>query len=119
MREALGVAGFDAAWAEGRALSEEAAIATALAVGAKAPAREAASDRLAPWHGLTERELEVLRLLAVARSNREIGDALLISPATAARHVANIYAKIDVDSCVEATAFAHRRKLIWQKKPPT
>lgn len=118
MREALGVAGFDAAWAEGRPLSEEAAIATALAVSAEAPAREAASERLAPWHGLTERELEVLRLLAAGRSNRAIGDALFISPATAARHVADIYAKIDVDSRAEAAAFARRRKLIWQKKPP-
>ena len=112
MREALGVAGFDAAWAEGRALSQEAAIATALAVSADAPAREAASDRLAPGHGLTERELEVLRLLAAGRSNREIGDALFISPATAARHVANIYLKLGVDSRAEATAFALQQELV-------
>ena len=62
-------------------------------------------------HGLSERELEVLRLLAAGRSNREIGDDLFISPATAARHVANIYAKLGVESRAEATAFAHRQGL--------
>jgi DNA-binding CsgD family transcriptional regulator len=57
-------------------------------------------------HALTEREQEVLRLLAAGRSNREIGDALFVSPATAARHVANIYTKLGVDSRAKAIAFA-------------
>jgi DNA-binding NarL/FixJ family response regulator len=48
----------------------------------------------------------VLRLLAAGKSNREIGDDLFISPATVARHVANIYTKLDVDSRATATAFA-------------
>src|SRR3712207_7889323 len=48
------------------------------------------------------------RLLAAGHSNRELGEKLFISPATAARHVANIYAKLDVDSRVEATAYAHQ-----------
>ena len=49
-------------------------------------------------HGLTRRELEVLRLLAAGHSNRQLGDLLFISPATAARHLANIFAKLGVDS---------------------
>ncbi|MFN8590478.1 MAG: AAA family ATPase [Thermomicrobiales bacterium] len=56
--------------------------------------------------GLTTREVEVLRLLVAGYSNREIGDHLYISPATAARHVANIYLKLEVDSRAEATALA-------------
>jgi DNA-binding CsgD family transcriptional regulator len=62
-------------------------------------------------HGLTARELEVLRLLAAGHSNRELGDLLFISPATAARHVANIYAKLGVESRAQATAYAHQHGL--------
>jgi DNA-binding CsgD family transcriptional regulator len=61
---------------------------------------------------LTTRELEVLRLLAAGHSNRELGELLFISPATAARHVANIYAKLGVDSRSQATAYAHQHGLI-------
>jgi DNA-binding CsgD family transcriptional regulator len=63
-------------------------------------------------HGLTEREIEVLRLLAAGNSNREIGELLYISPATAARHVANIYNKLGVDSRARAVASAHRIGLV-------
>jgi DNA-binding CsgD family transcriptional regulator len=63
-------------------------------------------------HGLTARELEVLRLLAAGHSNHELGEKLFISPATAARHVANIYSKLGVDSRAEATAYAHQHGLI-------
>ncbi|HEX5991284.1 MAG TPA: AAA family ATPase [Thermomicrobiales bacterium] len=62
-------------------------------------------------HGLTAREVEVLRLLAAGHSNRELGEMLFISPTTAARHVANIYSKLDVDSRAEATAYAHQHGL--------
>ena len=57
-------------------------------------------------HGLTERELEVLRLVAAGRSNREIGAELTISEHTVARHVQNIFAKLGVSSRTEAGAFA-------------
>ena len=73
--------------------------------------RTSAATR-ASSHGLTARELEVLRLLAAGHSNRELGELLFISPATAARHVANIYAKLSVDSRAEATAYAHHHGLI-------
>jgi pimeloyl-ACP methyl ester carboxylesterase/DNA-binding CsgD family transcriptional regulator len=63
-------------------------------------------------HGLTARELEVLRLLASGHSNRELGELLFISPTTAARHVANIYAKLGVESRSQATAYAHKHGFI-------
>jgi ATP/maltotriose-dependent transcriptional regulator MalT len=63
-------------------------------------------------HGLTERELEVLRLVAAGRSNREIAGALVISEHTVARHVQNIYAKLDVSSRAAAGAFAFEHDLV-------
>jgi DNA-binding NarL/FixJ family response regulator len=61
--------------------------------------------------GLTRREVEVLRLIAAGRSNREIAAALYLSPRTAERHVANIYLKIGAHSKAEATAYALRHRL--------
>jgi DNA-binding CsgD family transcriptional regulator len=58
--------------------------------------------------GLTEREREILALLAAGRSNPQIAAALFISPKTASVHVSNILAKLGVDSRVEAAAVAHR-----------
>jgi DNA-binding NarL/FixJ family response regulator len=60
----------------------------------------------ADTHGLTPRELEVLRLVATGRSNRDIAGHLVISEKTVARHVANIFTKIGVSSRAGATAFA-------------
>jgi len=61
--------------------------------------------------GLTPRELEVLRLVATGASNRKIAEALFLSEKTVARHVANIFAKIDVSSRAAATAYAHAQRL--------
>jgi DNA-binding CsgD family transcriptional regulator/tetratricopeptide (TPR) repeat protein len=58
--------------------------------------------------GLTPREVEVLALVAAGRSNRQIAQALFISPKTAAVHVSNILAKLGVAGRVEAAAIAHR-----------
>ncbi|HEY3904345.1 MAG TPA: AAA family ATPase [Streptosporangiaceae bacterium] len=58
--------------------------------------------------GLTEREREVLRLLAAGRSNPEIAQELFISAKTASVHVSNILAKLGVSGRVEAAAVAHR-----------
>jgi DNA-binding CsgD family transcriptional regulator len=63
-------------------------------------------------HGLTARELEVLRLVASGRSNREIAATLVISEHTVARHVQNIYAKLDVSSRAAAGAFAFEHDLV-------
>jgi ATP/maltotriose-dependent transcriptional regulator MalT len=63
-------------------------------------------------HGLTERELEVLRLVAAGNSNREISAALVISEHTVARHVQNIFAKLNVSSRTAASAFAFGHDLV-------
>jgi ATP/maltotriose-dependent transcriptional regulator MalT len=63
-------------------------------------------------HGLTPRELEVLRLVAAGTSNREIASELVISEHTVARHVQNIFAKLGVPSRTAASAFAFEHGLV-------
>ena len=63
-------------------------------------------------HGLTARELEVLRLVAAGRSNREIAAQLVISEHTVARHLQNIFAKLDVTSRTAAASFAFEHQLV-------
>lgn len=58
--------------------------------------------------GLTNRELEVLRLLADGRTNRQIGEELFITPKTASVHVSRILMKLGVANRAEAAAAAHR-----------
>ncbi|MEV5976961.1 AAA family ATPase [Streptomyces sp. NPDC052114] len=64
--------------------------------------------------GLTSRERDVLRLVAVGRSNRQIAEELFISPKTASVHVSNILAKLSVSGRGEAAALAHRLRLFPQ-----
>ena len=61
-----------------------------------------------PLPGLSPREREVLSLVAIGRSNRQIAEELYISPKTASVHVSNILAKLGVSSRGEAAAVAHR-----------
>lgn len=63
-------------------------------------------------HGLTQRELQVLRLVAAGSSNREIAAAFVISEHTVARHVQNIFAKLGVSSRTAAAAFAFEHDLV-------
>jgi len=63
-------------------------------------------------HGLSRRELEVLRLVAAGMTNREIAAALVISEHTVARHVQNIFAKLGLSSRAAATAFAFEHDLV-------
>jgi HD-GYP domain-containing protein (c-di-GMP phosphodiesterase class II) len=62
--------------------------------------------------GLTSREVEVLALLARGHSNRQIAHQLVITPKTAANHIAHVYTKIDVSSRAAATLFASRHGLV-------
>jgi DNA-binding NarL/FixJ family response regulator len=62
--------------------------------------------------GLTARELEVLRLIAGGRSNRAIAAELVISEHTVARHVQNIFVKLDVSSRTAAASFAFEHGLV-------
>lgn len=72
-----------------------------------APAESNAMDPAAGF-GFTEREREVLSLVAGGWSNQQIGDALFISRKTASVHVSNILGKLGVHTRVEAAAIAHR-----------
>ena len=66
----------------------------------------------AETHGLTPRELEVLRLVAAGKTNRDIAAALVVSEHTVARHVQNIFTKLRVSSRSAATAFAFEHQLV-------
>ena len=62
--------------------------------------------------GLTARELEVLRLVASGRTNRQIAQTLVISEHTVARHLQNIFAKLGLSSRTAATAYAFEHQLV-------
>ena len=61
--------------------------------------------------GLSEREVEVLRLVADGRTNRQIADALVISVNTVARHISHIFEKAGVANRAEAASYALRHSL--------
>jgi HD-GYP domain-containing protein (c-di-GMP phosphodiesterase class II) len=62
--------------------------------------------------GLTEREIEVLQLVARGLSNREIAQQLILSPKTVGNHLQNIYLKIEVSTRAAATYFAMQHHLV-------
>ncbi len=117
-RTALGETAWTEAWDAGRALPLTDAVAEAIRVASAAidPASHAEADVAASAavvpsverSGLTAREEDVLRLLAQGRSNREIAEALSISPRTASTHVANIFTKLDVNGRAAAVARAYQ-----------
>lgn len=63
-------------------------------------------------HGLTARELEVLRLVAEGLTNKAIAKQLFLSEKTVDRHVSNIFTKLDVSSRAAATAYAYQHRLV-------
>jgi DNA-binding NarL/FixJ family response regulator len=82
--------------------------AVAMALTERGPGRPAgpAVPELSPLAGLTPRESEIVALVVRGRSNKGIADDLVISPATAARHVANILAKLGFTSRAQIAAWA-------------
>ena len=130
-RGRLGPAGAAALFAEGREMTVEAAVNFALGSdqeqpptggsgagepawtdparlgAAAAPRPDAGGAHRAP-NPLTRREHEIVLLIAQGLSNREIADELVISPATAARHVANILAKLGFTSRTQVASWATR-----------
>jgi ATP/maltotriose-dependent transcriptional regulator MalT len=75
---------------------------------------EALAHREAAWkaHGLTERELQVLRLVATGATNHAIASKLFVAEKTVDRHVSNIFTKLGVASRAAATAYAYQHRLL-------
>ncbi|MBM6620905.1 DNA-binding response regulator [Micrococcaceae bacterium RIT802] len=62
--------------------------------------------------GLTQREIQVLRAVATGSTNREIAEVLFLSEKTIARHLSNIFSKLDISSRSAATAYAYQQGLM-------
>jgi DNA-binding NarL/FixJ family response regulator len=107
LKDRLGAERFDAADAEGQTRSVGQMVELACRLRAKSEGANPHRDAV----NLTSRELEVLRLIADGRTDREIAIALEISPNTATRHVANIFVKLDVTSRTAAATYAIRHGL--------
>jgi ATP/maltotriose-dependent transcriptional regulator MalT len=75
---------------------------------------EALAHQEAAWkaHGLTARELQVLRLVAAGKTNHAIATDLVLAEKTVDRHVSNIYTKLGVSSRAAATAYAYQHRLL-------
>ena len=104
-----------------RALGDEDSAAAELATARRTfaaldagPAEREAANLLHPCApgGLSAREIEVLRLVAAGKTNPEIAAALVLSEKTVARHLSNIFAKLDVTSRTAAAAFAFEHRLV-------
>src|SRR5690348_7140086 len=93
-------------WAEGSRLEASSAVELARAMTRAAAAGGDAAAGPDFRGTLTPREHQIARLIAKGRSNRVIGQELLISPATAARHVANILVKLGFNSRAQIAAWA-------------
>ena len=105
-------------WAQGLAMSSDEAVALALDTGPGQPGFTGPRDTVAltalgpdqavaaPAGALTPRERQVVTLVASGHSNKAIAEELFISPATAARHVANILAKLGFRSRAQIAAWA-------------
>ena len=113
VRDRLDEATFAAAWLDGSSLSLDEAIVVARAVTSMPEAATVNGGRAAgaQTHGLTKRELEVLRLVGQHLTDREIADRLFIARRTVSKHVEAILAKLGVSSRREAAAEARRLHL--------
>lgn len=122
VRTELGVRAFTEAWAEGRVMTPEQALAaqnqpvnadrTPAMPGAKARSDTHRGRSTTYPHGLTEREGEVLRLVAQGLTDAQIAEVLVISPRTVNAHLRSIYNKLDITSRNAATYFALEHHLI-------
>lgn len=101
---------------EGAALERDAARAAYVRLGAADDLARLAMDGHGAderaRHGLTVRELQVLRMVATGATNRAIADELVLSVRTVDRHVSNIFVKLGVSSRAAATAYAHEHRLL-------
>jgi DNA-binding CsgD family transcriptional regulator/tetratricopeptide (TPR) repeat protein len=117
IRAYLGEEAFTTAWAQGRTMTPEQALAAQepLMMPTTAPAEpSSAPHAVKPTYpaGLTAREVEVLRLVALGWSDAQVAEHLVISPRTVNGHLRSIYNKINVNSRATATRYAMEHSLI-------
>ncbi len=116
IRARLGEPAFAAAWAAGRALPTAQAIAEASTLAAELAtnpsASPAAGESPRSNAGLSEREVEVLRLVAQGLTNPQVAERLYLSPRTVETHLQRIYAKLDVPNRGAAIRVAVQHGLI-------
>jgi predicted ATPase/class 3 adenylate cyclase/DNA-binding CsgD family transcriptional regulator len=106
-RSQLGVRAFAAAWAKGRAMTLEQVLEASEPTSAS-PAKV----QITYPHGLTPRELEVLRLLATGLTDAQIAEQLVLSLHTIHAHLRTIYSKLSVTSRSAATRYAFEHQLV-------
>ncbi|MDQ3657517.1 MAG: LuxR C-terminal-related transcriptional regulator [Chloroflexota bacterium] len=102
---------FTSEWATGERMTWAEVIALAGTLADDEGASESIGIDGAPPHGLSPREVDVLRLLVDGHSNRAIGDCLSISERTVEAHVQHILAKLEVESRTAAATYAVRHGL--------
>ena len=102
LRDALGENDFDAAWADGAALSNEDAIAYALR--GRGERKRASSG----WASLTRAELDVVKLVSEGLGNKDVAARLFVSPRTVQAHLTHIYTKLGLTSRVQLAQEAAR-----------
>lgn len=107
-RAQLGEAAFAAAWAEGRSMTLKQVLSANGPVTMPPLTRQAAKNA---FGGLTEREREVVALIAQGKSNRSIAALLVVSERTVEAHVSNILAKLDLTSRTQIAVWAVKKGL--------
>ena len=74
--------------------------------------RRPAQEKRLPHEALTEREMEVLKLIAQGKSNQEVADELFIGVKTVKYHLTNLFSKLGVEDRTQAAIYAHRHGLV-------
>jgi DNA-binding NarL/FixJ family response regulator len=121
VRSKLGEEAFNSAWLQGRSMTPEQAIA-AQELLITLTSQEAKQQQVSPTSptkhrasypaGLTAREVEVLRLVAMGLTDADVADQLIISHRTVSTHLTSIYKKLGINSRVAAVRFAVEHQLV-------